>query len=84
LLSSPNCGPCEVLKKLLGEILEELEDRIDRVELREVDVIDNPDFVLKYGILTTPALAINGKLCFVGVPKRKELLGELLTQGRVL
>jgi thiol-disulfide isomerase/thioredoxin len=83
LLSSPDCKPCEVVKRLLHDVLEEVEGEIDGVNVKEVDVIENPDIVLRYGILTTPALAINGELSFVGVPKRSELLREILKRAQV-
>jgi len=50
------CGPC----KMLGPILEELED----VEVVKIDVDDNPALARKFGIMSVPTLMIfrNGEL----------------------
>jgi len=77
IITSPNCGPCEALKRLLAEALQESNMETGSLVLKEVDVLENPDVVLKYGILSTPALAINGKLCFSGVPRRAELIHKI-------
>ncbi len=76
ILTSPDCAPCEVLKRLVAEVLQE--SGLQRsVTLKEVDVLENPDLVLQYGILSTPALVINGTLCFTGVPRRAELTRKI-------
>jgi thiol-disulfide isomerase/thioredoxin len=84
ILTSPDCKPCEVLRELLVEVLDASGGGFGPVALNEVDVIANPETVLKYGILATPALAINGKLRFTGVPRREELLKILAEEARVL
>ena len=35
----------------------------------EVDITQHPETAVKYRIMATPAIAINGKLEFTGVPK---------------
>ncbi len=45
----------------------------------EVDITQRPDIAVKYRIMTTPAIAINGKLEFTGIPK-EEILRDRLTQ----
>ncbi len=77
ILTSPDCGPCEALKCVLAEALRESNIETGAVVLKEVDVLENPGVVIKYGILSTPALAINGKLCFMGVPSRAELVRRI-------
>ncbi len=82
VLTSPDCRPCEHLKKLLNEVLQQLSGEIGQVELQEIDVIENPDVVVKYGVLATPAMAVNGRLWFTGVPKRGELIDRIVKEAR--
>jgi protein-disulfide isomerase len=42
-----------------------------------VDITERPDAAVKYRVMATPALAINGKLEFMGVPKEEALRARL-------
>jgi glutaredoxin len=42
-----------------------------------IDVTENPEYLEKYPIFTAPGIVIDGKLEFVGVPKKQELLEKL-------
>jgi thioredoxin family protein len=64
---------------MLEEVISEHEDELAGIQVTTVDVLSEPEAVIRYGILSTPALAINGKLRSVGVPKRSELL-RMLTE----
>lgn len=82
VFSSPGCGKCgqakEVLKKLAREI------GGDRIEWREVNVLDEMDYAVRLGVLSTPAIAVNGKLLFAVLPSEKTLrrtLERMLREG---
>lgn len=47
------------------------------VRLMEVDITEHPEVAVRYRVLTTPAIAINGKLEFLGVPREEALLARL-------
>jgi hypothetical protein len=47
------------------------------LELREVDITQRPDVAVGYGVLSTPAIAINGRLEFQGVPREEAFLARL-------
>lgn len=47
----------------------------------EVDITERPDAVHQYGLRATPAVVINGRLEFVGVPTERELLARLRDRG---
>ena len=49
------CGPCKMLAPVLEEISGELGDKVD---FYNVDVDENPDLAMKYGITSIPALVI--------------------------
>jgi len=43
------------------------------IELREVDLVEHPEIGVKYGVLSTPAIAIDGELAWEGVPSAPAL-----------
>ena len=49
--------------------------------LQIVDITERPEVAVKYRVMSTPAIAINGRLAFTGVPReaalRRALLGTL-------
>jgi protein-disulfide isomerase len=47
-------------------------DRTD-VQWREVNILEEMDYAVDLGVLSTPAIAINGKLVFTGLPSHKKL-----------
>lgn len=38
-----------------------------------MDITDHPDVAVKYRVMATPAIAINGRLAFTGVPREADL-----------
>lgn len=46
--------------------------------LKVVDVTEAPEVALKYRVMATPAIAIDGRLVFTGVPKAEALMERLL------
>jgi len=47
------------------------------VHVEEIDVAANPAIAVKYGVMATPAIAINGKVEFTGVPREEALRARL-------
>ena len=77
IFSSPGCGNCPSVKKMLKEISDELEDDIT---IEEVNITVDPTRASQYGIMSVPAVAVNGILKFVGVPSREELKNEIVKE----
>jgi hypothetical protein len=48
-----------------------------RLSCQVVNIVETPEIGVKYGVVTTPAIAINGKLAFSGIPKEKKLRKKL-------
>lgn len=75
VFSSPGCSKCghakEVLRKLAGEIGGGL------IDWREVNVLEELDYAVNLGVLSTPAIAIDGELTFTGLPSVRKLRNEL-------
>ena len=47
------------------------------IHVEEIDVAASPAVAVKYRVMTTPAIAINGTLEFTGVPREDALLARL-------
>ena len=75
VFSSPGCGKCGHAKATLQKIVEEMGR--DRIEWREVNVLEELDYAVSLGVLSTPAIAINGELQFASLPSAKALRREL-------
>lgn len=68
--TSPGCVECPAVKVMLEELSEELECELI---IEEVDITTDPTRAAQYGIMSVPAIAINGALKFIGLPEREEL-----------
>ena len=75
VFSSPGCGKCARAKALLSTIAQEL--GVDRIHWREVDILAEMDYAVELGIMSTPAIAIDGKLVYTSLPSVKKLRAEL-------
>lgn len=71
VFSSPGCSKCGRAKEILKKTVEETAP--GRIEWREVNILDEMEYSIKMGVLTTPAIAIDGKLVFAGLPSAKKL-----------
>jgi glutaredoxin len=83
VFSSPGCGKCGHARDLLRRLAEEI--GAGRLAWREVNVLEEMDYAVSLGVLSTPAIAINGKLEFSSLPSAKKLrqiLEQQLAAGR--
>ena len=62
---------------MVAGLIEEAKGQFPGVHLEEVDITAHPETALKYRVTATPALAINGRLAFRGVPRADALLARL-------
>ncbi len=58
--------------------MERVRAEVPDLHLEEIDITAHPEIAVKYRVMATPAIAINGKLEFVGVPKEETLRACLL------
>lgn len=71
MFTSPGCANCPAVKKMLLDLSKELEGDIT---VEEVDITIEPTRASEYGVMSVPAVVINGILKFIGkVPSRDEL-----------
>lgn len=78
VFSSPGCGKCGHAKEVLRKLVEEL--GCDEIEWREVNILDDMDYAVELGVMSTPSIAINEKLVFSSLPSAKKLRSELEKQ----
>ncbi len=76
VLTASGCGRCQKVKTLVRGVIAELGD--SRVRYREINVVEEIDYAVRLGVLSTPAIALNSEL--VGTDKltaiRRQLLNE--------
>ncbi len=81
VFSSPGCSKCSQAKKTLKNIVDEFGDAA--IQWREVNILEELDYAVGLGVLSTPAIAINGELEYTGLPsagKLRERLQKLLDE----
>ncbi len=78
VFSSPGCGKCGHAKVVLKKITEEIGS--GAIEWREVNILDEMDYAVEIGVLSTPSIAINGELVFTSLPSASKLRAELEKQ----
>lgn len=72
------CGPCRMMSPIIDEIAEE---KADSIKVGKVNVDENQDLAMEYGVMSIPTIVIikNGKVekTFVGVRDKSEILGAI-------
>ena len=69
---------------MVANILEKVRSQFPEVRLDEVDITQHPETAVKYRIMATPAIAINGKLEFTGIPKEEALRQRIADRAKSL
>ena len=70
MFTSAGCVGCPAVKKILAELAGELDGD---VEVEEVDITADTTRAAEYGIMSVPAVVVNGVLKCTGVATREEL-----------
>ncbi len=78
VFSSPGCGKCGHAKEVLRKLVEELGE--EKVSWRDVNILEDIDYAVELGVLSTPSIAINGELVFKSLPSEKRLRDVLINQ----
>lgn len=73
LFYTPGCTKCAGATAALKAAAQALSG----VEWCEVNVLDDLDRAVDLGVLTLPALAVDGKLVFTALPTAEQLVAEL-------
>ena len=75
VFSSPGCSKCGHAKDVLKNLADELGG--EKIQWREVNILDEMDYAVELGVLSTPSIAINNELVFASLPSAKKLRAEL-------
>lgn len=78
LFSSPGCGQCAEAGAVLRGVAEKAAPGL---EWREINVLDELDRAVRLGVLTLPAIAIDGELVFTSLPGPAQLREALLERA---
>ncbi len=72
------CGPCRMMSPIIDEIAVQLGEK---VKVGKVNVDENQDLAMEYGVMSIPTIVIrkNGEISktFVGVRDKNEILEAL-------
>jgi thioredoxin 1 len=63
------CGPCKMVSPVLEEIAE---DHKGKLTIAKLNVDENPDVAMRYGVMSIPTLAL-----FIGGVEKKRLIGAM-------
>ncbi|MGE5524180.1 MAG: thioredoxin family protein [Rhodospirillaceae bacterium] len=75
LIHAAGCEKCRSAAGVLRQVAEEVAG--DHLEWRDVNVLDELDYAVSLGVLTLPAVAVNGKIEFSSLPTADELRSVL-------
>jgi thioredoxin 1 len=72
------CGPCQMMSPVIDEIAEE---KADIVKVGKVNVDENQELAMEYGVMSIPTIVIINKgeveKTFVGVRSKSEILESI-------
>ncbi len=71
VFSSPGCTQCGRVMQVLKSVADDLGTK--RIEWREVNVLDELEYAVELGVLSMPAIAIDGELVFKTHPTNRTL-----------
>ncbi len=57
--------------------MEDARGEFPDLQIEEINAAVHPEVAVKYGVMSTPAIAINGRLEFSGVPREDALRARL-------
>ena len=80
LFYAKGCEKCASGRENLKQTAIEADPELQWIEL---DVMDNLDYAVELGVLTLPALAIDGTLAFTSLPTPKQLIDAMGHQRSV-
>lgn len=80
LFYARGCGKCAANRQSLKTAAE---GAGAAVEWRELDVLENMDYAVDLGVLTLPAIAIDGVLEFPALPSVKQLVDAIARKSTV-
>ncbi len=75
LFYSPGCSQCAAARTSLKAAAQEA---VTGIEWHELNVLDELDYAVELGVLTLPAIAVDGELLFSSLPRSEQLCEALI------
>lgn len=79
MFHAPGCPACVVAR---DELRTAAQQAVKNLEWREVNVVDNLDRAVEFGVLTIPAIVIDGELVFTSLPTATQLREALIERNK--
>ena len=76
---APGCPECAAARARLRAAAQEVVQDLDR---RELNVLDDLDLAVEFGVITLPAIVIDGELVFTSMPAVTQLRDALIERSR--
>ena len=73
----PACVRCQTAKKVVEKATEKLKQAGLNIKVEKLDIISK-EIISKYGVLVSPAIAINGVVKVMGRVPSEEEIGKLI------
>ena len=77
ILSTPGCRSCKAAKKVVEDLVERQKEHFPDLTWKDVYLTEHDDYILRYNVMSTPVVVINGKKEFDGTIKEGELVAAL-------
>lgn len=81
LFHTEGCKSCADARQALREVAQQA---VPDLQWREVDVTKELDYAVELGVMSLPALAVDGELVFSSLPNGTQLRSELERRARAL
>lgn len=75
LFTAHGCKRCTHAKEKLQRVVEEIGG--NQLKVRFIEVLDEIDYAVSIGVLSTPAIAVDGVLVFTSLPSSRKLRDDL-------
>lgn len=76
MFSAPGCSKCAAAKEALKSVVKDLGE--NQIAWRELDIIEEMDYAVQLGVMSSGGIAIDGKLIFPRLPSAEKLREELI------
>lgn len=78
LFYSPGCSQCAAVREDLKAAAERT---VAGIEWRELNVLEDLDYAVELGVLSLPAIAVDGELLFSSLPTPHQLRDALIRRS---
>ena len=75
LFYAPGCEKCAASR---GTLKAAAQKAVHNLEWRELNILENMDYAVELGVLTLPAIAVDGELVFSSLPTPQQLREALI------